>query len=598
MTTSLPASLGGPQDGRPISESDEHDRVSTALNEMMLVPVQGGQAPYRNLLPFYAQMLVGATIHVGRAALQMVPTACVFFGKDGRINLVFNPYYLDEVQKVLVAWPSSVQEMAQYEAGTVDGRPWLVRSGGFRSLPSFIRGVILTDRLKAQLYEKFLQAAPDKAEKISIEQIKVSELMEILGFSMEERQAVWSRPLEDFGIDPSVPVAVRIDNSKLVALIVHEVLHVAHLHLLADRERYKDARRLSLAMDVAIDQFIDGVPDDLWAFYKEAFAKFGETLEANESFDFYYERLGKFHEDHKKQIQTGPSPGGPPGGNGSGKGGPGSGPPGGNGSGKKGKGSSGSEDDEGDDVIVVPGTVDDHQPWNGNAPPGPIQVSGMVGWLQTFSDKSKTNAMWGSALGTLVRQIDTFLKPKVKWERLLKKFVGDCVRMGREPTRKRPSRRHGWDAPGKKTLRSGKVIVAIDNSGSISPQEAMQFFGEISSMLSMVEVVIIVWDTNIQRVRVARTVSDLKSIASDLGGGGGTYVIPVFEAIANPSTLSNPAWASMISGASGLVVLTDGDLQWPGPEYDLLPVFWGITRERNLEGPQFGKAIFVDLSEE
>lgn len=242
-------------------------------------------------------------------------------------------------------------------------------------------------------------------------------------------------------------------------------------------------------------------------------------------------------------------------------------------------------------TIYVPINVDEHD-WK---KPTTIDKFAQSSWLENFRQKGREHDIGGKGLGSLMRSIEEFLRPSVSWQPYLRRFIGDQVRIGKEATRKRPSRRLGWDAPGSKTVRSGKLIVAVDNSGSITLAECMQYFGEIGSFVGQLDVIVVIWDTAIRMVERARSRSDLVRIAQRLGGGGGTDVRPVFEAIKDPSQIEDPRVRGLIANPSGITVLTDGHLAWPGPEYDILPTLWGITVEQNLTGPEFGISIFVNL---
>jgi predicted metal-dependent peptidase len=244
-------------------------------------------------------------------------------------------------------------------------------------------------------------------------------------------------------------------------------------------------------------------------------------------------------------------------------------------------------------TIYVPSTPDDHSVWGGK--PTKIDELSTSAWLEEFKKKAGENPKWGQGLGDVLRRIEEFLKPKVRWQPILKRFVGQAIRVGHEATRKRPSRRLGWDAPGKKTVRSGRVLFAIDNSGSISALEIGQFFGEIASLVGQVEIIVAIWDTAIRQVVKIENKGDLRRLAEGIGGGGGTYIFPVFEGIKDPRQISDMKARALFSNLQALVVLTDGDLEWPGPEWDILPTLWGITKESNVTAPKFGIPLYLNL---
>lgn len=611
----IPAEFGGPSNGRPIVDSDEYDRLDSAINQMLFPTKIEGGGVHRNLLPFYNALLVGSVRHVGKAATRIVPTACVFVPSDGQLNLAFNPYYIDELQKVLVRYPQDSREAEQLQHGTgPDRQVWLVRPS-YSRLPSFVRASIFREALQRKLEAAGEALQPGWVQSVPAE--------------------IWATPPSELGIETGRQIAVRIDNRPLIGLLVHEILHVAHLHLLADRERYSDARILNLAMDTAIDQFIDDKYNNKWTFHRDLFAMAGEpALQPDMPFDHYYQRLEDFYKRNAgktiqtphgpAKIQLGPqSPGqgqpgqGQPGQGqgqpGQGQPGQGQGQPGGSGQGQPGQGQPGGgppgagsaapgpggipmgpPDANGVHTIYVPMNVDEHD-WK---KPTKVDQFAQRAWLENFREKGREHDIGGKGLGSLLRSIEAFLRPSISWQPMLRRFIGDKIRVRREGTRKRPSRRLGWDSPGKKTIRSGRVIVAIDNSGSITMAECSQFFGEIGSFITVVDVVVVIWDTAIRQVVHVTLRSDLIRLAKGIGGGGGTDVFPVFAAIRDPSLVSDPKHRRLLVDPQGIIVLTDGDLVWPGPEYDVRPTLWGITKESNLSGPKFGIPLFVDLEKE
>lgn len=257
--------------------------------------------------------------------------------------------------------------------------------------------------------------------------------------------------------------------------------------------------------------------------------------------------------------------------------------------GKSGHGKGGDVDVE----INLGPTIDDHSVWSND----PLAQASHIDWLKDFRDNAKKNGMWGDSIGNLSSEIDKFLKPRVNWEKYLKRFIGQYVRIGSESTRKRPNRRHGWDAAGRKTLRSGKILVAIDSSGSIGASEAQRFLSEVSGFVDQIEVVVCSWDTAVHSPTLCSNKASLIRWAKDFKGGGGTDVMPLFSLIADPSLAGNKA--SLFSNIDAMVVLTDGFFSWPSSEWwNLIPVFWGITVESNVSHPPFGVPIFVSFAEE
>lgn len=248
---------------------------------------------------------------------------------------------------------------------------------------------------------------------------------------------------------------------------------------------------------------------------------------------------------------------------------------------------------------VVPAPGDDHELWD-DGPPGRLQREAIKRFAEGGRARAKRDGSWGTTPGDMVRDIENLLKPPgIDWRREFRKLVGQHVKIGHTLTRKRPNRRWGFDFPGRKVVRSSRILVAVDNSGSMTHPELEQIGAEIIEMIKQgVEVVLLVWDTEVVNpVYLIKKPWEVQEIFSKLGGGGGTNVGVVFQALANPHATLLPQSAKIMSKRPELIaVFTDGDLpSWPPIQAALgIPTIWGITRSSNLDKPKFGIVLYVD----
>ena len=137
----------------------------------------------------------------------------------------------------------------------------------------------------------------------------------------------------------------------------------------------------------------------------------------------------------------------------------------------------------------------------------------------------------GKGPGWVSRIIEEILKPKINWKVLLKRFVGNILRLKDvRRTWTRTSKKVPAIFPGKRLERSTDVIVAVDTSGSISEKELQQFVSEIYEIAKETSnVIVIPWDIGPYDEIVIRSRDDAKKIK--LIGGGGTMIGPVLEYI-------------------------------------------------------------------
>ncbi len=350
--------------------------------------------------------------------------------------------------------------------------------------------------------------------------------------------------------DASIGLAVNEDFfSRLAAreqeaVLIHECLHVAHLHLERGPRELPNPELANIAMDLAINQFIEGLPEG--ALTLDMFKEL--KLEREQTTDYYYERLRKAVDKLKKQFGGGlPKPLDDHGRFGPGEAGEGDAKRDGRGA-AKGKP---SEDGAGDDQA-------------GGLSPVLIEAACREA-LREAMQAAKAAQGWGPLPAGVQRAVEAALAAKVDWRRELRRFVGERIRVATTSTRKRPNRRFRWDFPGKKVVRGARLLVAVDTSGSIGQAELKQFLAEIDAIAQRATVVLAEVDAAVHDVyeyRPRRTSPALK-------GGGGTSFQVLWDEL-REGRKKHPA---LRESPDGIIYLTDGeavgDPRLHGPLLDL-----------------------------
>lgn len=149
----------------------------------------------------------------------------------------------------------------------------------------------------------------------------------------------------------------------------------------------------------------------------------------------------------------------------------------------------------------------------------------------TVSNISKQAYENAKSRGGLSSDFEELIKStfehKINWKKYLKNWVGENVYMDTEPSiryrNKHYPKFHGI-IPGNKKKFSSPILVAIDTSGSISPNELSMFLGEINAI--KYPKVIVECDADIKQVVNvgAKKLRDIK-----IKGRGGTDFVPVFK---------------------------------------------------------------------
>jgi predicted metal-dependent peptidase len=193
----------------------------------------------------------------------------------------------------------------------------------------------------------------------------------------------------------------------------------------------------------------------------------------------------------------------------------------------------------------------------------------------------------GKMKGNVPREVADALTPKVDWRAALREFVTSICADKDEATWRRPNRR--WISqdvymPSLIGESIGRIVVAIDMSGSIGQQEISQFLGEIKCITDTAKpeaIDLLYWDTDVCRHEVyERDRLDELIGSTKPAGGGGT----------DPQCIPDFIRANKIK-AECAVILTDGYVLSWGTGWDC-PTLWGITTASITA--QNGKSVHIN----
>jgi predicted metal-dependent peptidase len=213
-------------------------------------------------------------------------------------------------------------------------------------------------------------------------------------------------------------------------------------------------------------------------------------------------------------------------------------------------------------------TLDDHEGWSEDEI-ADVRVKAEV-------DAIQKQALWGDVPADTRELILAAQVRRYNWRSMVKQFFGAMATPGHEATRRRPNRRLGYLLPGSKRVRVDKHLVAIDTSGSISPELLTQFLGVVNGMLDYLDIDLMQFD--------CATTEEPKPFGQhrkqfEFKGRGGTSFQPVMDAVAKGRYRS-------------VSILTDGQAEAPSkPNAQVLwvmpsdctpPVDWGrvVTIEK------------------
>jgi predicted metal-dependent peptidase len=183
------------------------------------------------------------------------------------------------------------------------------------------------------------------------------------------------------------------------------------------------------------------------------------------------------------------------------------------------------------------------------------------------------------------REIGELMESKIDWREALREFITSFCADKDDSTWRRPNRRWiGQDVymPSLIGEAVGRILIGIDMSGSIGPNEISQFLGEVKNICDVVKpeaIELVYWDTSVC-AHETYTQDQLEMLVSSTKprGGGGTDVRCVPEYMKKHKMKVECA-----------IILTDGYLGGDWGDWDC-PTLWGITTD--VQSP-IGKSMRV-----
>jgi predicted metal-dependent peptidase len=194
--------------------------------------------------------------------------------------------------------------------------------------------------------------------------------------------------------------------------------------------------------------------------------------------------------------------------------------------------------------------------------------------------------MAGKMNGDVPREVTEALTPKVNWRDALAEFITSFCMDKDISTWRRPNRRWvGQDVymPSVYGESVGRIVVGVDMSGSIGPNEVGQFLAEVRKICENVKpeaVDLLYWDTRVcQHETYEQDQLDCLMSSTKPKGGGGTCPQCIVDYINNKKIKAECA-----------VILTDGYVDGWGKGWPC-PTLWGVTTDQ-VSG--VGKTVHIN----
>lgn len=195
----------------------------------------------------------------------------------------------------------------------------------------------------------------------------------------------------------------------------------------------------------------------------------------------------------------------------------------------------------------------------------------------------------GKVGGNIDRSFTDLMSAKVDWKTALAEFVSAICKGKDDSTWAKPNRRwlqHDIYMPSTFSETMGRVVVAIDTSGSISGHLLNRFISEVSNLMENVNpelVDLLYWDTKVAGHEVyGLGEMDKMKLTTKPKGGGGTSPICITKYLTKQNIVPECA-----------IVFTDGCVgdDWGG-QWNC-PVLWCILDNKDAN-PSVGSAIHIE----
>ena len=105
------------------------------------------------------------------------------------------------------------------------------------------------------------------------------------------------------------------------------------------------------------------------------------------------------------------------------------------------------------------------------------------------------NQGWGSVSQQVRKDIMDRIQTKVDWRKMLRYFIKTSQRANKQSSIKHINKRYPYIHAGRKTNRTARIAISIDQSGSVSDNMLAAFFAELGSLSGLAEFTVIPFDT-------------------------------------------------------------------------------------------------------
>jgi len=249
----------------------------------------------------------------------------------------------------------------------------------------------------------------------------------------------------------------------------------------------------------------------------------------------------------------------------------------------------GDEPEEGE-ISFFP-SMDDHSGWGNEGGAASEALEYIQGKVKSIVEQAVRVADsqshgWGNIPAEMRAEIRLSVSNIIDWRAVTRRFIGQLVRGYKTSSIKRINKRYPYIHPGTKSGYVAKLIIAIDQSGSVDDEMLEMFFAELSSLTRSVDVTILPFDSDCSNADMFEWKKGTTPKLTRVKCGGTNFGAPT-RLVNDPKNRGR--W-------DGLIVLTDGQAAEPPPSR--IKRGWVLGKGCKLHFPSDEIQIFLSKEQQ
>lgn len=172
--------------------------------------------------------------------------------------------------------------------------------------------------------------------------------------------------------------------------------------------------------------------------------------------------------------------------------------------------------------------TDDHGGWRSNMSSEEQEIldNHIKNIIKEATELCDRDCNWGTVPEHFQSEIKKMLDSYINWQSLLKHFIGNSRNIHFSSTIKKINKRYPYVHPGKKRSRTARIVVCVDQSGSVDEKTLSRFFGELDKLASYTEFVVVPFDAKVVEKWIFTWKKGQKLNPKRVARGGTNFNVP------------------------------------------------------------------------